>query len=133
MIRPGIHERIRALPGIDAAELAVQGPGCVACDGLGIIGRTVCAEILLPDDGILEMLRAGRYKDAKDHWRSRKAKRAAGPLFSMAGVSALEHAIQKMRAGEVSCEDVESCLGQLTGEPSSAMQVLDAFADFEDS
>ncbi len=110
----GIHERIRAVAQ-PYDPLHVQGPGCEHCDGLGIAGRTVCAEMMIPDNRILEDFRSGRYADAYEYWRAFQTDAQAREARSTVGMTALDHAILKMRAGEVSPVDVERSLGLLTG------------------
>lgn len=107
---PGIHERIKSVtrPG---ERIYLRGRGCANCMDTGIVGRTVCAEMVIPDRKMLGALRRGDIASAYDHWRgSRKPNTGI-----MAGMSALDHAIIKIRRGEISPEDAESALGLLTG------------------
>lgn len=76
--------------------------GCRHCDNQGIIGRTVVAEILIPDQEILNLVADGRMTEA---WR----------YFSedLEGRTMMDHAIEKIRSGDVDPRDVESRLGWL--------------------
>lgn len=48
-----------------------RGNGCEKCEGgpKGIAGRTVAAEVLYPDDKILEYIRKGEKEMAKKYWK----------------------------------------------------------------
>lgn len=111
----GVHDRIKSVtrPG---ESIFLRGAGCSICAGTGVSGRTVCAEMVIPDRKMLGALRRSDMAGAYDHWRgSRKPNTGL-----MSGMSALDHAIIKMRRGEVSPEDVESALGLLTGYHNEA-------------
>lgn len=78
--------------------------GCPTCSGRGTKGRTVCAEILRPNLGMLSAIAAG---DSKALWtRWREGIDPARPEV-IRGRTAFEHAIHKMRMGLVSPESVE--------------------------
>ncbi|MEJ6002644.1 GspE/PulE family protein [Paucibacter soli] len=84
--------------------------GCKHCKFTGIVGRTVCAEMVVPDNVIREAIMAGDMRKAREHWRGL---RDLDDQDSMLGATALDHAIQKMRRGDVSPISVESSLGLL--------------------
>ncbi|ART57182.1 hypothetical protein CBP36_19940 (plasmid) [Acidovorax carolinensis] len=109
-ISPALHERIKKItyPG-DTIFFEKLG-GCPHCRNQGIIGRTVCAEMVIPDDTIRRFISEGQLGKAYEHWRSQ---RMGKPATSMAGATALEHGIMKMRRGEVSPLSIESELGLL--------------------
>jgi len=44
--------------------------GCEQCSNRGLTGRTSCAEVLLPDETFLDLVREGRTKEAEDYWAS---------------------------------------------------------------
>jgi len=50
-------------------EIFTAGPGCGKCRE-GFKGRTVCAEILMPDDNVLDLLTTGRRTDALKYWKN---------------------------------------------------------------
>ena len=76
--------------------------GCQTCESQGIVGRTIVAEILLPDQEVLDLVADGRMTEA---WR----------YFSevLGGRTMMDHAIDKVQAGDVDPRDVESRLGWL--------------------
>lgn len=80
--------------------------GCEQCKGTGIIGRTVCAEVIVPDKKILELLKAERFTEAEKYWRNFETENEFGR-------SAMAHAIMKMKAGLLDPHHVESQVGIL--------------------
>ena len=100
-------------------RLFVAGAGCHACRGSGVAGRTVVAEVLLPDAELMELLRRGD-------------KAAAAALCRRRGsVSMLEHAIAKVRDGLCDPFQAEEEVGPLQlcdGPPT-----VDAADDAADS
>lgn len=108
----GLHERIKYVTQPDDTIYLESPNGCEHCNNLGVVDRTVCAEIIIPDEKILEHLREDNVPAAYKYWRSlRKGKHPT----SMLGATALEHAVLKMRKGIVSPVDVELEFGMLTG------------------
>lgn len=114
-----MHERIRHVikPGdmlfvrADSRPNSPDNPNkCRHCGGRGIKGRTVCAEMVIPDDTIRKCIRDDNMNQAYEHWRGLRAGKSAD---SMLGATALEHGILKMRRGDVSPVDVEKSLGLL--------------------
>lgn len=79
--------------------------GCAHCAKRGIIGRTVCAEILRPDTN---MLKAVRNNDPVELLRLWRATINPHDESDMTGRTAFEHALWKMRQGIVAPRDVES-------------------------
>lgn len=75
--------------------------GCSACNNLGIIGRTVVAEILLPDDEMRDAIAK------KDEALLRKI------FVKNGGKFALDYGIDKMHMGLCDPNDVEEKLGRL--------------------
>lgn len=49
------------------ARLSIAGPGCEHCDG-GYKSRAVLAEIILPDDDFMDLMRRGSKRDARAYW-----------------------------------------------------------------
>lgn len=88
-----------------SVELFHRGPGCEHCKK-GYTGRTVAAEIVLPDQQLMDYLQEGRKKQARDYW-----------LADLKGATMLAHALTKMMAGDVSPADVEANVGVLAYEP----------------
>ena len=110
-LRPDTLERLRACAGEMLAGVRLRGPGCESCDHLSIVGRTVCAEVLVPDDVFLEHLANDRMRPARAHWR-RQSRCAIEGL----GCTALSHAIAKMRVGLIDPRDIERWMGPLVLE-----------------
>jgi len=79
--------------------------GCPECRGRGFKGRTVCAEILRPRVSMLSAIAAG---NSRELWRAWRATIDHDHPEVMRGRTAFEHAIWKMRQGEVSPDAVEN-------------------------
>lgn len=113
--KPGIHERIRRVVK-PADKLFVRGKGCNTCHKSGIVDRTVCAEVIIPDAKLRSLLEHEGTAAATEYWKSlRSLTEGDYQTQSMIGLTALDHAILKMRAGILSPVDVEIQLGHLTG------------------
>ena len=83
--------------------------GCEHCKGTGIGVRSICAEIIPPDEVFLSHLRAGDEVAAKSYWHSMPSLNVNG-----LGVTALAHGVSKMLDGLFDPRDVENQLGMLT-------------------
>lgn len=81
--------------------------GCAHCNFTGIVGRTPCAELLVPDDEFLRLMRSGDEAGARRHWYR------TGIDTGGAGVRAIAHAMAKMRDGLVDPADVEVQVGKI--------------------
>ena len=79
--------------------------GCSHCDGRGVVGRTVCAEILRPTPQMLAAVGSGDSTTLWAHWRQTISKSDAS---RMTGRTAFEHAIHKMRMGLVAPDAIEA-------------------------
>lgn len=83
----GLVERIETH--CDASQVRVLGKGCHQCHG-GVIGRTVCAEVIVPTKGFMDTYRAeGKYA-ARRYWIDR-----------MDGISKCQHLIKLINTGKV--------------------------------
>ena len=104
---PELAERVsKALGsrGLDVRNVAYRAiSGCKNCAGSGVIGRTLMAEIALPDDEMLSQLRVGNYTAAHRHW-----------LEYLNGQPVAEHGIRLLANGVVSPPDVEWRIGPLS-------------------
>ena len=90
--------------GLDDRKVAYRAPsGCKNCAGSGVIGRTLIAEIALPDDEMLSQLRVGNYTAAHRHW-----------LEYLNGQPVAEHGIRLLANGVASPPDVEWRIGPLS-------------------
>jgi type II secretory ATPase GspE/PulE/Tfp pilus assembly ATPase PilB-like protein len=95
-------ERILAVFGRDLDGIFHQGKGCPTCNGSGCKGRSVVAEVLLPDDDFMALARNENKVGARRHW-----------IDSLHGLTMMGHGILKVSAGEVSPDEVERMLGLL--------------------
>lgn len=102
---PDLSRRLE--PIADWSSLRVKGAGCPHCKGTGVAGRTVCAEIILPDHEMLAKFRVGEDLAAWRHWRANRDMRGVGSV----GVTAMDEGIRKMREGLVSPQSVETSFG----------------------
>jgi general secretion pathway protein E len=107
-----LWERLKKVCDPEVDTIRVRGTGCEDCGNLGVVGRTVCAEIIIPDTKMLKFFREESSIDAHEHWRTMSDKDPYSP--NMVGKSAMEHAMLKLRKGLVSPHDVESAFGPIT-------------------
>lgn len=78
-------------------QVYVANPGgCDQCGGTGIKGRTVCAEVILPDATMLEYIAIGEDAKAYRHWLERD-----DPVYGK-GRTRYDHALSKIMDGTVS-------------------------------
>ena len=90
--------------GLDVRKVAYRSAGgCKNCANSGVIGRTLMAEIALPDDEMLSQLRVGNYTAAHRHW-----------LEYLNGQPVTEHGIRLLANGIASPPDVEWRIGPLS-------------------
>lgn len=90
-IKPHLHSALRFR----------NDDGCPDCK-LGVIGRSVASEVILPDPYMLQCFRDKRDTDAFMHYRRK------------GGRIALEHGVLKAFRGQVDLRDVEVKLDQIT-------------------
>mgnify|MGYP000925047089 CR=1 FL=1 len=92
---------VAALPdGID--NVCVVGSGCEECRQQGTTGRTVIAEVILPDAQLFEYLRAGEKIKAHQYW-----------LQELNGRTILDHAVEKVAEGIIDPRMAEKVVGHL--------------------
>jgi type II secretory ATPase GspE/PulE/Tfp pilus assembly ATPase PilB-like protein len=120
--KDGIHERIHTVTVAgDTLFVAKEGEkgSCPKCNGEGVVGRTVCAEMIVPDHKLLTFIREGKGYEARKYWEQMRTTTYATAqealAGSMTGVSAIQHGVLKMRLGKISPVDLEAELGYLTG------------------
>lgn len=94
---------------VNAENKLTEGCSCNTCNGTGILGRTPIAEIIIPDAKLLSFIKNKDEAGARDYWLTTLGEKVEFGL----GVSALSHAIQKMRQGIVDPRDVEQSIGML--------------------
>ncbi len=80
----------------------IKGPGCPFCNGKGIVGRIVAAEIIIPDSKFLEKLVDGSKGEAVHYWTN-----------ELSGRTLKEDAIGKMLRGIIAVDEVERWCGML--------------------
>jgi type II secretory ATPase GspE/PulE/Tfp pilus assembly ATPase PilB-like protein len=78
----------------------VRGEGCSHCDGMGIIGQTVAAEVVATDHLILRYLRRNLLQKAYKHWREEQN-----------GQTFVGHAIELVEQGTIDPHLTELRLG----------------------
>ena len=81
------EDQERVLSVIDLSTAHAKGDGCPNCGDSGIVGRTVVAEVIVPDQVMMGFFKRGNKERAIEHWRAR------------GGRSMLDLAIQKINAG----------------------------------
>jgi len=114
------------------ADVRFRGPGCARCVGekaatddvqahlAGIIGRTVVAEILIPDATLLDLVARDKMLEAQRYWRAAAHARSNLDVRGLGmGRTVLDHAIAKMVKGVLDPRDVESAVGLLDDQESA--------------
>jgi type II secretory ATPase GspE/PulE/Tfp pilus assembly ATPase PilB-like protein len=92
--------------GMDLQTIRVRNPdGCSECEGKGVKGRTVVAEVNLPDHEYLSLVRSGDDTGAEEYWRSTRFATFTEP--DCTGKTALEHGLYKVHCGLVDPVDLE--------------------------
>lgn len=93
----GVASRLAKVVGTFEGIYCRNPAGCHACNSRGIIGRTVCAEILRPNTRMLKAIAQNDSPELKRLWRET----ASEDIFDMTGRSSFEHALSKMLLGYV--------------------------------
>ena len=88
---------------LSMANVHIQGPGCQTCKGSGTSGRTVVAETIVTDNTLMKFIKVGDRIGALEYVRRVQA-----------GKSMLDHAIEKINAGDVDPFLAEDIVGILT-------------------
>lgn len=108
-LSPAALQRVRLAVQADLAEVRIAGPGCDHCRQKGTTGRTVIAEVILPDAQFFEYIRVGEKTRAAQYW-----------IQDLHGRTILDHAIEKVAAGIVDPRMAEKVVGHLTINPVHA-------------
>ncbi|MDY7573516.1 GspE/PulE family protein [Actimicrobium sp. CCI2.3] len=95
-------ERLHKAVGNKLAKVYLTGDGCKACGGKGTIGRTVVAEVIMPDAELCTYLRKGDKMGATEYWRT-----------MLGGQTLVEHAIGKIADGLIDPRMAEKTVGHL--------------------
>ncbi len=91
---------------MDISTMFVKKPaGCPCCKNKGVKGRTVVAEVILPDHEYRRLIREGKDGEAEDYWRSSRTARFTEPDCN--GKTALEHGLYKVHQGLIDPLDLE--------------------------
>lgn len=86
---------------------------CEQCNGLGITGSTVVAEIVAPDKEIRRCIAEGEDAQAELYWR--RSRRTAYEDPDMTGKTAYEHGLYKISQGWIDPRDLEREFEPLEG------------------
>jgi general secretion pathway protein E len=95
-------ERLHKAVDNNLARVYLTGNGCKACGGKGTIGRTVVAEVILPDADLCTFLRNADKVGATAYWRA-----------MLGGQTLIEHAISKIADGLIDPRMAEQTVGHL--------------------
>ncbi|MFS2139743.1 GspE/PulE family protein [Duganella sp. Dugasp56] len=102
-LTPAALLRIRQRVAADLENVHIAGPGCERCGGHGTTGRSVVAEIIIPDDQFFKYVRQGEKMEAINYW-----------LKELGGRTMLDHAIEKVAAGLIDPRMAEHVVGHFT-------------------
>jgi general secretion pathway protein E len=105
----GLMPRVRVALGGDISNACVVGKGCRHCNHAGTVGRTVVAEVIIPDDEFFRYIRMGEKTKAIAYW-----------IGHMNGKTILDHAIDKVAAGLVDPRMAEQVMGHLASTAPGA-------------
>lgn len=110
-----VHRLMQVAENLDEATICVRNRESVD-NPEGTSGMTVCAEVIIPDEVMLKHFRNLEIAEARRHWRNQgKRSRQNRDLDNqVVGMSAQDHAIQKMLRGMIDPRDVEAYFGFLT-------------------
>lgn len=104
LVSSDLVERVQRTVGVHWDKVYVTNPkGCSHCNHTGSRGRTVVAEVLVPDPKLMEHVRHGRKVEARRHW-----------LKEQHGRTMLQHAIDKIKEGDLDPAVAERFVGRIT-------------------
>ncbi|MFU7556867.1 pilus assembly protein, partial [Pseudomonas paraeruginosa] len=83
---PKTHRRQRQMCIRD--RVYVKGPGCQACRGSGVNGRSIVAEVVLPTLAFMRVFAKGGPAEARNYW-----------VKTMQGITKHAHAIRRINEG----------------------------------
>ncbi len=93
---------------LEAAEIPIENlrrhnpQGCATCGGEGYVGRTVVAEIIIPDTQFMEYVLHNQKAEAERYW-----------LTHLGGRGMVEHMVDRVMLGEIDPMDAERVVGPL--------------------
>lgn len=100
-LKPGLQQRIRQV-GLAEENVFLNGGGCKNCSGTGIKGRTVVAEMIVPDVNFMRIYRDHGTSEARQYWVSK-----------LGGVTKCQHMLQLINDGVVDPETAERMISPL--------------------
>jgi general secretion pathway protein E len=100
--------RLEKVPDIE--KCFFSGGGCSHCGGSGTTGRTVVAETLLTDPGLMKFILGRDRQGALGYWQE-----------TLHGMSMAQHAFHKVMEGEVDLIAAEEIVGEIVPEQGEAL------------
>jgi type II secretory ATPase GspE/PulE/Tfp pilus assembly ATPase PilB-like protein len=89
--------------GINYERLRKRSPqGCSKCNNTGYTSRTVVAEVIIPDDNFMDLVKKDQKTEAEKYW-----------LNHLNGRNMIEHMVDRLKAGEVDPTDAERVVGPI--------------------
>lgn len=83
-----VYDHLMNIKDFPAANVCIRGRGCSECDGLGIIGQKVAAEVIVLDETLLRLCKKRDYDGAYKYW-----------LNELKGRTYIDHAREGVLAG----------------------------------
>lgn len=101
-VSPELWERLKAVyTHGEIDNVYIRGDGCPHCDGLGLVGLKVAAEVIpATDRELIRLLRGNKLWEARLHW-----------IREMGGTTHVAHALARIASGEVDPVIAEERLG----------------------
>jgi general secretion pathway protein E len=109
-LSPAAYARVQHAVGSELHKVRIAGPGCPHCKQHGTVGRSVLAEVIVPDDQFFKYIRAGEKSEAIAYW-----------LHELGGKTIREHAIEKIAAGLIDPRMAEKVVGHIVSLPATCM------------
>lgn len=114
---PAVYARVQQALGSAMHKVRIAGPGCEHCNQQGTVGRSVIAEVIVPDDQFFKYIRACEKTEANEYW-----------LHELGGKTIREHAIDKIAEGLIDPRMAEKVVGHLAmmnshGAPQYSQEV----------
>lgn len=118
-VTQGLIERLKAVTK-EGDQIYLRGAGCARCSDRGVVGRTVCAEVLIFNDAMKKAVVEGSMIALREKVKALRENVVRSNPDSLKYASAREHAISKMRRGIISPVDVEACV-EILYDPNDGM------------
>lgn len=102
-----MYKRLSTIVNPKDYKIKMRSPnGCEHCKYMGIKGRSVCAEVIMIDLEMIQLIGEGKTIELMKYWRGLSDRNPASE--NMRGKTCMEHGFQKMLAGLVCPHDVEA-------------------------